>query len=368
MIHYICQYGETGNSYKRKYSPAGQTKMDYLILCLKELGCDYEVYSTSQADFPHLQRKSKAGNIIFRGSFATKNKYTFHIERAWAIIQLVFYLLRVKNTDTVLVYHERFYLRWINAVRKVKKWKLIFEVEEIYTQAANRSEKNIQKEIADLKKSKEDSYILSTGLLKKIFDKNSIVCSGSYHPLFFSPEDKIVKNSKDVVYAGTLDSVKGGAQAAVRAAEFLDETYHIHILGFGNHNQVTEIKEMVAITNDKSAAEVTYDGVLKGEEYRDFLKRCDIGLSTQNPEGKYNDTSFPSKIFEYLKNGLKVVSVNIPAVKTSEVSGVITFYDKQEPKLLAEAIKSAENFDVKNIKTVLDNLHEGFKSQLSSII
>ena len=34
------------------------------------------------------------------------------------------------------------------------------------------------------------------------------------------------------VYAGTFDPRKGG-MSAVNAAKFLDEKYHIHILGFG---------------------------------------------------------------------------------------------------------------------------------------
>jgi len=83
---------------------------------------------------------------------------------------------------------------------------------------------------------------------------------------------------------------------------------------------------------------VTYEGVLSGDDYIRFLQRCDIGLSTQNPEAEFNDTSFPSKILSYLSNGLRVVTVKIPVVEMSAIGDLCTYYEKQDPKEIADAI------------------------------
>ena len=89
-------------------------------------------------------------------------------------------------------------------------------------------------------------------------------------------------------------------------------------------------------------AKITYDGLLSGEEYIKFIQSCDIGLSTQNPNGKYNDTSFPSKILSYMANGLRVVSVRIPVVEESGIGKCVCYYDEQTPENIAKAIKSID--------------------------
>lgn len=64
-------------------------------------------------------------------------------------------------------------------------------------------------------------------------------------------------------------------------------------------------------------------------------------MSTQDPSAAFNSTSFPSKILVYLANGLKVVSIRIPAIEQSAVVDSLVFYDKQTPEKIAEAILSA---------------------------
>ena len=120
-------------------------------------------------------------------------------------------------------------------------------------------------------------------------------------------------------------------------------------------------------TNQESQCRVTYDGVLTGEKFSQFLQSCQIGLSTQNPNGAFNDTSFPSKILTYLCNGLKVVSVRIPAVERSAISGAVTFYEEQTPEAIADAILKVK-LDGKDSKDLIRQLDLKCKKELAQLI
>ena len=73
-----------------------------------------------------------------------------------------------------------------------------------------------------------------------------------------------------------------------------------------------------------------------------FIQKCDIGLSSQNPDGQYNTTSFPSKVLMYLSNGLSVVSIDIPVLRDSKVTKCIFYAKSKEGKDIAEALKYNE--------------------------
>lgn len=80
-------------------------------------------------------------------------------------------------------------------------------------------------------------------------------------------------------------------------------------------------------------------------------------MSTQNPNAKFNDTSFPSKILSYMANGLRVVSIRIPAIEKSAVGKFMYYYDEQTPENIAKAIKSidfSEEYDSRKTIGVLD--------------
>ena len=171
-----------------------------------------------------------------------------------------------------------------------------------------------------------------------------------------------------VVYAGTFDLRKGGGQAAVTAAEYLNDKYHLHILGFGSEEQILEIKDLIKIVSEKSQCKLSYDGLKIGNDYINFIKSCHIGLSTQNPNATFNETSFPSKILSYMSNGLRVVSIKIPVIENSRVGKYLTYYERQTPEEIANAIMSVNINDDYSARKIIEELDSSFFVQLKKLL
>lgn len=133
-------------------------------------------------------------------------------------------------------------------------------------------------------------------------------------------------NEYHLVYAGTFDPRKGVFKA-VEIAKYLPSNFTLHILGTGSKTEIESILSYIDDTNSSSSCTVVYDGLKEGDEFAEFMERFDLGLSTQDPDQIFNDSSFPSKILTYLSLGLEVLSVNIKAVRDSKVSDSIHFYN-----------------------------------------
>ena len=212
-----------------------------------------------------------------------------------------------------------------------------------------------------------DAYIFSSTQLEKRINtkqKKYAICLGTYQ---VEPDRGIRFHDGKihVVYAGTFDPRKGGAIAA--AGEFLPENYHIHIIGFGSEKDKKYLLNKIEEVSKKSKCTVTYDGLKSGEEYIRFIQSCDIGLSTQNPDAAFNETSFPSKVLSYLANGLRVVSIRIRALEQSAVNDLLFYYDENSPQAIAEAVKRINPETVYDSRKRIADLSENFVREIEAL-
>ena len=104
------------------------------------------------------------------------------------------------------------------------------------------------------------------------------------------------------------------------------------------------------------------------EKYIRFIQSCDIGLSTQNPNAAFNDTSFPSKILSYLGNGLRVVSIRIPAIDLSSIGKYIYYYDRQGPEEIARAILNVDFKEPYDSRKAIMELADKFESEIAKLL
>ena len=372
-VYYVGFYDvPQAGSTKRNIHLAGTNKMTYIISAMEKCDKNVKVVSASQ---------SLDGNICKRETKKISDKSTLflpfcfgrggNIKRLLNFIairiQLLYLLIfGVKKDDNVIVYHSLAYMKIISLAKKIKKFQLTIEVEEIYGDVL-KNERIVKRELEFFKKA--DKYIFPTALLNdkiNINDKPYVIIHGTY-----KYEEDCGENFGDekihVVYSGTFDPRKGGCEAAA-AAEWLPENYHVHIIGFGSREDTESIKKRISDTNTKSKASVTYDGQLFGEEYKCFLQKCHIGLSTQNPDADFNSTSFPSKILSYMANGLRVVSIRIPAIEDSDVGQYICYYDEQIPEKIAEAIMNIDFYDEYDSRKIIKKLDEDFLKEIRNML
>lgn len=373
-IYYLGYYDVVSNAEEnRNHVLAASNKMTYIVSALERAGFCVELISASQtlnaqaysAKTVPLGEKSRLhlfktlpwGNKLCRVRSVLFSKW-----------QVFWYIWRhVGKGNTLVVYHSLAYVGLVRILKRLKGFRLVLEVEEIYADVTG-SDKARKKEYKLFRRA--DAYIFPTELLNEKLNsehKPHCIIYGTYQVeenRHYSFNDGKIH----VVYAGTFDPRKGGATAAAAAAEFLPEKYHVHILGFGSKADTEQLKQVITKVSEKSAATVTYDGCLSGEEYIRFIQSCDIGLSTQNPNAAFNDTSFPSKILSYMANGLRVVSIRIPAIEKSAIGDSVTYYDTQTPEAIAEAILKV-NFDKPyDSRAEIQTLHENFVAQIQSLL
>ncbi len=376
-IKYFTYYGDNDKKALRENSPAADNKTDYVIDTLNRCGYSVDIISHSPISIPGFFYKGKVENrgsntIRYFGSFGVFKFKLLNILN-WVYRDIVFFawcLFHLKKGEQIIVYHSLGYdsiFIWLN---KIKKIRIVGEIEEIYQDVHKQSARWSKNEYRFIDSC--EKYIFPTSSLDNKLNgdkKPAVIIHGTYSVEPRRDIELFDDGKIHIVYAGTLDPQKGGATAAAAAAAYLPDNYYLHILGFGDKNQIDAISQVIKEVNGSSQAEVSYDGYLQGEDFIRFLQKCQIGLSTQDPTALFNATSFPSKILTYLSNGLRVVSVRIPAIEKSAVGHAIFYYEEQVPAKIASAIvQCGESKDAVDSTALLSDLDHTFVKELGDLL
>lgn len=317
-IYYLAYFNDPEITKEERYvSRAATTKVEYIASCLNAVGFGVEIVSLAEGSsnrcYPARVVNLRQGLSLklFR-SFGHNSIIGKILNRFIVRNQLSAFLKGLGSDDVVICYHSVDYIETLIEFKNKRQFKLILEVEEVYSDVSHSVElKKREHRIFNA----ADAFLFPTELLAKSIGLRSrpfCVCSGIYS-VNRQVSDKRNDGRTHVVYAGTLDPRKGGAAAAAAAGFFLDSRYAMHILGSGTERQILDIESAVDKANKAGhGCAISYDGFLSGREFDEFIQSCHIGLSPQNPNEPFNQTSFPSKVFMYLSNGLQVVSVDLP--------------------------------------------------------
>ena len=372
-ILYLGYFGsELCKDENRSDFPAATTKMKYITNVIKQNGSSVILLSMSDTSNSinckgHNFHVDDREEIVFFDSFGLRGFFSRIVRKFQRSFHLrKFFKKNISSDDTVLVYHSLGYARTIMKLKKQFKFRMILEVEEIYSDVTgNEKTRSVENNLFQM----ADAYIFPTILLNQqinTYNKPYCIIHGTYQAE--QNRDKEFNDGRiHVVYAGTLDPRKGGAAAAA-AAEFLDERYHMHIIGFGNDADIKNLLDTVEKVSKKTKCIISYDGLKSGEEYIRFLQSCDIGLSTQNPQAAFNNTSFPSKVLSYMSNGLRVVSIKIDSLITSAVNESLYYYEQDTPQAIATAIKNVDINDNYNSRDTVRLLSQQVQRELLDLI
>lgn len=373
-LFYLGHYSEPG---KRAVFLTAQTMMDYVIGAINE--ADKKLTVITAASLPDGRKLSSEHSVINEKTdiiylacakrTAKKNIFLKLIQKTKQERLLYKQLKKlISDGDTLLVYHSLAFSKVLKKLRKKKKFTLVIQVCEIYADASINNKINREKELLQI--ALADKYIFSSSILEKELNKENkpyTICMGTYRS-----EPNLVKPLNDgkihIVYSGTFNMNKGGVFNALEAAKYLDNNYYLHILGKGNKEIMALFDRKAREAVELSDCTISYEGYHSGDKYKARLQRCKIGLSTQSPNAKFNNTSFPSKILSYMSNGLRVISADILPVKSSTLGEYITYYNGNDPRAIADAIRSIDlNSDI-DLRAVVDTHNSNFVSDLKKLL
>ncbi len=367
MIHYIGYYVDKYNENDYSYNVPGLKKMQYVAASLKSTGEDLSVFSVC--------RKKSKGRLPAK-SLVTDEGYnlTYRVTSFGGLFEKVIDKLqfnreitryiktRVKDNDTVVVYHSVNLTRRLTKHLKKKNINWILEVEELYGYGASFDNPNVHKEIEDIKKFPK--HIFVNNVLPDFLgiSQNYTVCYGAY--IAQEKPDIVPHDKVRVVYAGTIEQSKIGAYTAVEAARYLPSTYEMHIAGFGTEQSIAKLKDMIEENNRLGGCQIAYHGKLDGKELSDLLFSCEIGLSTYIIRLPFSNCVFPSKLTTYVCHGLKVVIGRSENFEKAEIAKGWTYYDENEPSSIAHAIEKSAKASNIEYNELIKRLDSEFKNWL----
>lgn len=366
VVYILCQYDNGRSGRSLNSPPAGVTYVDYLINVIKATGRKVKVisiatgknrsYFCSKTDIVDENEE-----IIYLPTLKQRGSFSLRLAQIFSYIQILFFLVfRIKKQDKIILCHDRGISFFYSFVRGFIRKQYYYFIGEIFSAVYDKGADSIQAEIKSVLGVK--GYILINKVMPKMLGNipNYCVCHGRYK--LPKGESQDFNDGKiHVVYAGKIDQKDViDAFVAIQAAEYLDNRYRMHILGYGTPKDIAALENKIAAINkEKQINIVSYDGCLLGAEYEEFLLKCNIGLCTRAMTGYKANLCFPSKTIVYLAHGLDVVAPDIEVLKTSDVSNCITFISGElTPSKVADAImkiKSAHKAEIMNEIELLNN-------------
>lgn len=188
-IKYIGYFDFQDSDVPRNYVVSATNKMEYIVSALNEIGYDVELVSASGSVEPEFRlhgAETKIRNprfkVHFFASFGGRNKLLRIVRNIWHSLALLFYLLfRTRRNEPVIVYHSLGYYNVILLAKRIRKFRLLLEVEEIYQDVSSVPHMLRLWEYRTFRIA--DGYIFSTELLNEkinVASKPYVVIYGTY--------------------------------------------------------------------------------------------------------------------------------------------------------------------------------------------
>lgn len=372
-VYYVGNYVEDDKTEVYKSAVPARLKMRYVANAITEGGESLTVYSLALSNQRARSvncRLSENLTVHHIFSFGKKNHLLKKLSEIFRNIQFLFFLLfTVKKEDTVLVYHAYSLLRILQAAHTVKHFFWIAEVEELFAYAWKKPQL-LQSEIQRLKSA--DGYLAVNHQIADYFrdGKKPILIS---HGAYSAPKAQERHNTDGkihVLYAGTVETNKKGAFTAVETAQYLSDAYFVHILGFGNDENVQKLNARIdEINREAPVPRVAYHGTRYGQALTDFMFQCDIGLSSNIMEPDFANHTFPSKMITYAAHNLVIVTGYADIFPRCDIASLLHYYYEYDPKAIAQAIMQIDMQTIaRNGNALVKDLHRAFVSDLKKII
>ena len=374
-VHYIGWYITPNSWGVYKCAVAGMMKMRYMANQIQKSGCDLHILSLVEKQesgfYGGYDEEFECKHIHYMGGANVTGSFTGRLNDTIKHLSFVFYILfKTSKKDLIVLYHSYYYTKLLAKLLRYVHREVVLEVEEIYGYNALGDMPWVDDEIAQIKK----------------FKKFTCVNDGIPQMLGLKPEDFVVaygnadftKRTVDrfkdgkihVVYSGVIELKKMGAPTAIEVARLLPSNYVLHVSGYARKQEYEDsLKKRIAEINEVLGEErIRYEGFLSEEDLDKLLFRCHIGLSPNVLRPNFANSTFPSKLVNYMCHDLALV-VSYATAYDFPISEGWVFYQEQTPECIAEAVLKAEVKPIGYYRPRLELMNENvmafFKEQLS---
>ena len=345
-MKYICEfYIPVPNDEGRYYALSACDKATYVHSVLNRLGYDIEIISPSYAKKTSKTRTdciNEHVRVTSGFSLGWHGNITKTLSRISAMLWLLkFFIVDCKRYEKIMIYHGVQNAPIFIIAKFFKKFHYILEVEEIYSELMQNTGFNwrglLEKKMFQI----SDSFVFASSQLENVCNYSSkpySIVTGSYIP---APKlsEQYSDGKMHIVYAGLIEKDKV-AFKSVRIGKYLTSNYQIHIIGYGNDEDIKALNDLIDIINQQAKCVVKYDGLKRGIEYSKYLQQCHIGICPLSKSASYQNACFPSKITSYLCNGLLVATTENAVLKSSVYKNSLLFVKDDDPQSFAIAIMS----------------------------
>lgn len=287
----------------------------------------------SRIFFKQIQSFLKAGYaieyIVKRGNPAINNEgisYHFLKNKEGIITRLrnilASFKYSLKLNANLFILHDPELIP-IGVLLKILRKKVVYDIHELYFNTL-KSKPYLSKHIANIITT---FYKIIEQVSIRFFD-GIILAESAYEPFYKKYNYVIIqnyvlrqfiksgipvkrKNKISFLYLGSITR-KRGIFEILYLANFLKDQYNVefHIIG-----PIYELKLEEEVNNyisEKDLSQiVTLHGRLPLTEIEQIMDRCQFGLILLHPMLNF-ETSYPTKLFEYMARGLIVIMSNIP--------------------------------------------------------
>lgn len=373
-MKYICEfYIPVENDEGRYFTLSSCDKASYIHNVMNRLGLDVEIISSSYAKKYSRQRTdfiNEHVKVISGFSLGWNGPISKIMSRISSMMWLLFYLLtKCERGETIMIYHGVQNIPIYLFAKMIKNFNYILEVEEIYSAIALSKGAGWRFKLEKAMFNRADKFLFASKQLEQFCNAKKrpfVVVTGSY----LVPEllsDKFNDGKIHIVYAGAIDK-REVANKSAKIAQYLDDRYVIHILGYGADEDIDILKKEIDQINTTSTCRVIYEGLKRGDEYISFLQSCHIGLCPLSNDKTFQMACFPSKITSYLANGLLVATTENEVLKESCYKNLLFFAEDDSPLAFAETIKKMVNCKDINPREVVMNEDMRFEMDLSQLL
>ncbi|SFE84006.1 Glycosyltransferase involved in cell wall bisynthesis [Paenibacillus catalpae] len=335
------------------YSQPANNKIIGIKKSLEAVGAHVKVLSSGLVNsksfkwYKRVEEKSNVINVVYCSIWDVPILST--------MVSIIFMFLetrkenKIRPINNIIFYNYKPEVAWAAwLAKKILNIPITIEYEDGYSNIDSvKGFKRLLMRLTEKVVSKNISTAITVNsLLAKQQTVPCVVVRGVTDENLFLKREGHKKSERSrpiIFYGGGLDKERG-IDILLDSLKYISNDFRLIITGKG---KIT--------VNDPR---IDFKGFIDYESVIRYMLDADILIQSQLSQHQFGNSSFPSKIFEYMATGNLIISSEVADIKDF-AGDAFYYYQNDDPKLLADVIKnSLENLDRLDMKLVAKKLSE----------